>query len=101
MYVQLLFGINVAFGFVAWAVVTAFYIWPELQSRSRIEALRPLLALHEFRFIVAGARCRHHHRSGASQTTSNWGSPSWQLPQNISDSLAALRGGLTHKGCRP
>jgi hypothetical protein len=36
---QLLFGISVAFGFVAWAVVTALYIWPGLQARSRIEAL--------------------------------------------------------------
>ena len=51
MYVQLLFGISVAFGFVAWAVVTALYIWPQLRARSRIEALRPLLALHGFRFI--------------------------------------------------
>src|SRR6516165_10250131 len=51
MYVQLLFGISVAFGFVAWAVVTALYIWPELQVRSRSEALRPLLVLHGFRFI--------------------------------------------------
>ena len=51
MDVQLLFGISVAFGFVAWAVVTVFYIWPELRTRSRIEALRPLLALHGFRFI--------------------------------------------------
>ena len=51
MHVQLLFGISVAFGFVAWGVVTALYIWPQLQARSRIEALRPLLALHGFRFI--------------------------------------------------
>ena len=51
MDVQLLFGISVAFGFVAWTVVTVFYIWPELRTRSRIEALRPLLALHGFRFI--------------------------------------------------
>src|SRR5262249_33864707 len=51
MDVQLLFGISVAFGFVAWAVVTVLYIWPELRARSRIEALRPLLALHGFRFI--------------------------------------------------
>src|SRR6516164_3776755 len=51
MRVQLLFGISVAFGFVAWAVVTALYIWPKLQARSRIDALRPLLALHGFRFI--------------------------------------------------
>src|SRR5260370_28256252 len=51
MYLHLLFGISVAFGFVAWAVGTARYIWPELQPRSRIEALRPLLTLHGFRFI--------------------------------------------------
>jgi hypothetical protein len=51
MSVQLLFGISVAFGFVAWAVVTALYIWPRLQARSRVEALRPLLVLHGFRFI--------------------------------------------------
>jgi hypothetical protein len=35
MYVQLLFGISVAFGFAAWAVVTALYIWPELQAPRR------------------------------------------------------------------
>jgi len=50
-YVQLLFGISAAFGFVAWGVVTALYIWPQLQGQSRTEALRPLLALHGFRFI--------------------------------------------------
>jgi len=51
MNIQMVFGISVAFGFVAWAVVTTLYIWPELRARSRIEALRPLLALHGFRFI--------------------------------------------------
>jgi hypothetical protein len=51
MFVQALFGLSVAFGFVAWAVVAALYIWPELQNRSRIDALRPLLVLHSFRFI--------------------------------------------------
>jgi hypothetical protein len=45
-----LFGINIAFAFAAWAVVTALYIWPELRARPRIEALRPLLVLHAFRF---------------------------------------------------
>jgi hypothetical protein len=49
MHVQLLFGIGVAFGFIAWGVVTALYVWPELRLRSRIEALRPLLVLHGFR----------------------------------------------------
>src|SRR5215831_4932939 len=51
MNVQLIFGISVAFGFIAWGAVTGFYIWPGLQTRSRIEALRPLLTLHGFRFI--------------------------------------------------
>lgn len=51
MLAQALFGISVAFGFIAWGAVTAFYIWPQLQTRSRIEALRPLLVLHGFRFM--------------------------------------------------
>jgi len=51
MTVQLLFGTSVAFGFIAWAVVANLYIWPQLRTRSRIDALRPLLVLHAFRFI--------------------------------------------------
>ena len=51
MTVQLLFGTSVAFGFIAWAVVATLYIWPQLRTRSRIAALRPLLVLHAFRFI--------------------------------------------------
>jgi hypothetical protein len=46
----LIFGISVAFGFVAWSVVAALYIWPALQTRSRLEALQMLLVLHTFRF---------------------------------------------------
>src|ERR1700733_11137234 len=45
-----LFGINIAFAFTAWAVVTVLYIWPQLRARPRIEALRPLLVLNTFRF---------------------------------------------------
>src|SRR5262249_18726302 len=51
MTVQLLFGTSVALGFVAWAVVANLYIRPQLRTRSRIDALRPLLVLHAFRFI--------------------------------------------------
>jgi hypothetical protein len=51
MTVQLLFGTSVAFGLVAWAVVATLYIWPQLSTQSRIDALRPLLVLHAFRFI--------------------------------------------------
>src|SRR5262245_670600 len=46
-----LYGIGIVFGFIAWGIVTAQYIWPELARRSRADALRPLLALHCFRFI--------------------------------------------------
>lgn len=51
MPAQALFGISVAFAFLAWGVFTALYIWPQLQGRSRVDALRPLLVLHSFRFI--------------------------------------------------
>ena len=46
-----LFGVSVAFSFIAWGIVAMRYIWPELRSQSRADALRPLLILHSFRFI--------------------------------------------------
>jgi hypothetical protein len=45
------FFLSIAFSFIAWGIVTARYIWPELRLRERAEALRPLLILHSFRFI--------------------------------------------------
>lgn len=45
------FFVSMAFSFIAWGVVTARYIWPELRIRRRAEALEPLLILHSFRFI--------------------------------------------------
>src|SRR5215472_17438386 len=42
---------SIAFSFIAWAIVTAQYIWPELRFRQRTEALRPVLILHSFRFV--------------------------------------------------
>jgi hypothetical protein len=48
---QALFGISVVLGFIAWALVARQYIWPGLRSRPRVDALRPLLLLHSFRFI--------------------------------------------------
>src|ERR1700747_2539385 len=51
MQSQLSFFVSIAFSFIAWGMVTARYIWPELRLRSRAEALRPLLVLHSFRFI--------------------------------------------------
>ena len=46
-----LFGASIALSFTAWGAVTASYFWPELRSRPRAEALRPLLLLHAFRFV--------------------------------------------------
>lgn len=48
---QLCFFSSIAFGFVAWGIVTARYVWPKLRLLPRAEALRPLLILHSFRFI--------------------------------------------------
>ena len=45
------FFVSIAFSLIAWGIVTARYIWPELRLRERVEALRPLLILHSFRFI--------------------------------------------------
>jgi hypothetical protein len=51
MLAQLAFFVSIAFGFIAWGIVAARYIWPELRLRQRAQALRPLLILHSFRFI--------------------------------------------------
>uniref|UniRef100_Q021W8 Uncharacterized protein n=1 Tax=Solibacter usitatus (strain Ellin6076) TaxID=234267 RepID=Q021W8_SOLUE len=51
MLPQLWFFVGIAFSFVAWGIVAARYIWPELRLRQRAEALQPLLILHSFRFI--------------------------------------------------
>src|SRR6516165_11271849 len=48
---QLMFFVSIAFSVIVWGIVTARYIWPELRLRPRVEALRPLLILHTFRFI--------------------------------------------------
>jgi hypothetical protein len=45
------FFVSIAFSLIAWGIVAARYIWPELRHRERAEALRPLLILHSFRFI--------------------------------------------------
>lgn len=48
---QVLFGISVVLGFVAWGLVARQYIWPALRDRPRPDAVRPILVLHSFRFI--------------------------------------------------
>jgi hypothetical protein len=51
MLSQICFFASIAFSFIAWGIVTARYIWPQLRLLQRSEALRPLLILHSFRFI--------------------------------------------------
>ncbi len=48
---QVYFFVSIAFSLIAWGIVAARYIWPQLHLRQRPEALRPLLILHSFRFI--------------------------------------------------
>jgi hypothetical protein len=48
---QLSFFVSIVFSFIAWGIVTAHYVWPELRNRQRAEALRPVLILHSFRFV--------------------------------------------------
>ena len=51
MDVQPLFGIAILMSFVAFGLVTKFYIWPHLQPLERKDALLPLVMPHTFRFI--------------------------------------------------
>ena len=51
MQTQLAFFVSIAFSLIAWGIVAARYVWPELRLRPRAEALRPLLIFHSFRFI--------------------------------------------------
>ena len=48
---QLWFFVSIAFSTIAWGIVAARYIWPALRLRPRVDALRPLLVSHSFRFL--------------------------------------------------
>jgi len=51
MPVQALFGISILMSFVAFGLVTKFFIWPRLQSPERQTALLALVVPHTFRFV--------------------------------------------------
>lgn len=51
MQPQLCFFLSIAFSLIAWWIIAAQYVWPELRRRQRTEALRPLLILNSFRFM--------------------------------------------------
>ncbi len=48
---QASFGLSVVLSFVVWGIVAGHYLWPALRTRSRADALRPILLLHSFRFV--------------------------------------------------
>jgi hypothetical protein len=51
MPIPLIWGLTVAFGFLAWSVFAAEYFWPAINKWERAEALRPILVLHGFRYV--------------------------------------------------
>src|SRR5215813_12572540 len=51
MTTRALFGISIILSFVAWGFVVGRDIWPALRGQSRVDALRPILVLHSFRFV--------------------------------------------------
>jgi len=51
MPTRALFGISIAFSFIAWSIVLARYLWPVLRCRPRTDAMHPLILLHCFRFV--------------------------------------------------
>src|SRR5215831_1583509 len=51
MQTQLAFFVSIAFRCIAWGIVVARSIWPQLRLRQRAEGWRHLLILHIFRFV--------------------------------------------------
>jgi len=45
------FGLSIGFSFIACGVVAAYLVWPALRERSFVDAVRPLLIVHCFRFL--------------------------------------------------
>jgi hypothetical protein len=46
-----LFGTSIVLSFLAWGIVVARYLWPELRRQPRADAMQPLILLHCFRFV--------------------------------------------------
>ena len=82
MPTRALFGISIAFSFIAWGIVLAQYLWPVLRGRPRRDAMRPLILLHCFRFV------------GLSFLVPGVVSPdlppAWALPAAYGDLIAAV-----------
>jgi hypothetical protein len=46
-----IFRIDLAFGYLAWGLLIAAYIWPRLRAMDRVEAHRAIAAFNGFRFF--------------------------------------------------
>jgi hypothetical protein len=46
-----IFQIDMALGYLAWALCIATYVWPRLRAMDRVEAHRAIATLHSFRFF--------------------------------------------------
>lgn len=51
MLVKNIFLIDMALGYLAWALCIATYVWPRLRAMDRVEAQRAIATLHSFRFF--------------------------------------------------
>jgi hypothetical protein len=46
-----IFRIDLALGYLAWALCIATYVWPRLKAMERVEAHRAVATFHSFRFF--------------------------------------------------
>ena len=46
-----IFNIDMALGYLAWALCIATYVWPRLRSMDRVEAQRAIATFNSFRFF--------------------------------------------------
>jgi hypothetical protein len=51
MQAQDIFRIDMALGYLAWALCIATYIWPRLRAMDRVEAQRAIATFNSFRFF--------------------------------------------------
>ena len=51
MPARAIFLIDMALGYLAWALCIAAYIWPRLRAMDRVEAHRAIATFHSFRFF--------------------------------------------------
>lgn len=51
MTTLLFFALSTFLGIVSWFVIMQTFVWPKLKKQTNVQALRPLLAIHFFRYF--------------------------------------------------